>query len=497
MPDTRRQESAPPGRPEPGAGGGSAALPRAVVRPERRPSLAWIVPVLAVVFAGWLVLAAWRERGVAVSVQLTKGHGLKVGDPVRYRGITVGEVRDLTLGRDLRVVEASVRLRPRATALARAGTRFWVVRPRLRLSGIEGLETLLGPRYLAVMPAAVASGDAPRQREFIALAEPPVVTDVEPGDLEIVLEATRRGSVRRGAPVTYRQIRVGTVLSVGLASDGSIVEARVHIRTPYRSLIRSGTRFWDVGGVRADFGLGGLSVEIESLQDLLMGGIALATPGPDEAGSEVHTGHRFPLDAEPEASWLEWEPNVPIGSSLLPPGSTRPRLLRASIGWKQGFIVKGTHTRRGWVLQTERGLLGPADLLAPQLGRTADRETIEIEVAGKSLPLEGEPAWTAGGLARLDATVSDRPWPQRLMRAASGPEDCIAVADPGAAPIPLAASRLVPVPGGWLVDAAVSIDALWHGAGVVSRADGRLVGILLVDNDDVRVALIETAAGTR
>ena len=270
-----------------------------------------------------------------------------------------------------------------------------------------------------------------------------------------------------------------------------------NLEEPYRSLIRSRTLFWDAGGIRADFGLGGLSVEIESLQDLLMGGIALATPGPDEAGAEVQTGHRFPLDAEPEASWLEWEPNVPIGSSLLPPGSTLPRLLRATIGWKQGFIVKGTRTRRGWVLQTERGLLGPADLLAPQLGRTADRETIEIEVAGKSLPLEGEPAWTAGGLARLDATVSDRPWPERLVRAASEPEDCIAVADPGAAPIPLAASRLVPASGGWLVDAAVSIDALWHGAGVVSRADGRLVGILLVDDDDVRVALIETAPGTQ
>ncbi len=215
MNDTERQESASQGRPEPGAGGGSAvvpgALPRANVRPERRLSLAWIVPLLAVGLAGWLVLTAWRERGVVVSVQLPEGHGLKVGDPVRFRGIMVGEVRDLVLGRDLRVVEASVRLRPRATGLARAGTRFWVVRPRLRLSGIEGLETLLGPRYLAVMPAADGFEDTPRQREFVALAEPPVVTDVEPGDLEIVLEATRRGSIRRGAPVTYRQIRVGTV----------------------------------------------------------------------------------------------------------------------------------------------------------------------------------------------------------------------------------------------------------------------------------------------
>ena len=40
------------------------ALPKAALQRERRLSLAWLVPVVALVLAGGLVFAAWRERGL-------------------------------------------------------------------------------------------------------------------------------------------------------------------------------------------------------------------------------------------------------------------------------------------------------------------------------------------------------------------------------------------------------------------------------------------------
>ena len=76
-------------------------IPRAVLKPQRRISLAWIVPVVALVLAGWLGVRAWSGRGVMVTVLLDEGHGLKVGDEVRYRGTTVGAVRAVELAGDL------------------------------------------------------------------------------------------------------------------------------------------------------------------------------------------------------------------------------------------------------------------------------------------------------------------------------------------------------------------------------------------------------------
>ncbi|MCP3904926.1 MAG: MCE family protein [Planctomycetes bacterium] len=470
-------------------------LPRAAVRPERRLSAAWLIPLAALVLAGWLGLSAWWQRGVVITVQLPAGHGLKIGDPVRYRGITVGEVRDLRLARNLDHVTVTVGLQKDADALARAGSRFWVVRPRLRLTQVEGLETLLGPRYLAVVPPAPGSaGDAAprRQRDFVGLTEPPVVQRIEPGDLEIVLEAPRRGSLSPGAAVTYRQLHIGHVLSVGLASDGGAIEARVHVRKAFRQLIRQNSRFWDSGGVRTDLSLTGLTLELDSLEALLAGSVAVATPPPDEAGGHVLTGHRFSLAEKADDEWLEWAPQIAVGSSLLPPGAMLPQPLRATIRWKQGLLFKKRRSLGGWVLQTTNGLLGPTDLLSAQRGSNTEPGSVSLEVAGRDIALPDTPAWSSNGVATLDVTVGETMWPASRIRMPSEPEDCIAVADPAGPPFPLAAARLTPTDGpAWIADPAISLDESWHGACVLSRRDGLLVGVLIIEDELVRVSLLK------
>lgn len=466
-------------------------LPQATVRPERRLTWAWLVPLAALLLAGWLGFSAWRARGTVVTVIFAEGHGLKVGDPVRFRGANVGVVREIALGEELETIRVQIALRSEADRLARAGSRFWIVRPELRISGVEGLETLLGPKYINVL-APDRETAASRLREFVGLDDPPVVASIAPGDLEIVLAAPRRGSLSRGAPVTYRQVRVGTVLSVGLSSDGGLVEARVHVLQPYRTLVRAGTRFWDAGGVRGEFGLSGLQVEIGSLEQVVAGGVALATPPVDEAGPAVRTGHRFALAETAEEDWLRWTPAVAVGSNLLPPGAVLPHPLRATIEWRRGFLIKGARRRTGWVLQTPRGLLGPPDLLTADPDDRAERESIHLEVAGRAVPLTPAAITAAAGLTRLDTQVSDAVWPETSVRVAETPEDCIAVGDPAASPVPLAASRLrADGARRWVVDPAVSLDPTWHGACVLSRRDGALVGMLLIEDERVTVALVD------
>jgi paraquat-inducible protein B len=456
-------------------------VPTAVLKPRRRVSLAWIVPAVAVLAAAWLAVGAWRGRGVPVRVLLDRGYGLRVGDEVRYRGVPVGEIRAIELDETGTGIRVTAALHGRAEGLARGGSRFWVVRPQLGLSRVEGLETLIGPRYLAVLP-----GDGPPRRNFVGLTEPPVVERQEPGDLEIVLTASEKGGLRRGAPVIFRQVRVGTVLSVGLASDGGAVEARLHVDKAYAQLIREGTRFWDVGGIEATMGITGVTLEMESLEALLAGGVALATP--PEAGDVVRTGHRFALESEPPDDWVEWNPMAVIGSHLLPPGAPLPAPLRARSGWMKGRWISRKRSFQGWVLQTDEGLLGPVDLLKAE--EDADRETAVLEVAGAELPLLVAPTWEEDGLALLADRVGDAVWPCRRCRSATVPEDCLAVGDPTATPLPLAASRLTAAGDGWAVDPAVSVDESWHGAAVVARKDGYLIGLLLVEKGQARVGLL-------
>ncbi len=185
-PSPKAAPSSPPSPAGPGQDSGKPAggvaarggLPGAVLRDERRLSAIWLVPILALALAGWLGFRAWSQRGVFVTVHLAEGHGLKPGDAVRYRGITVGEVRRVELADGLDGIVVTAGLRRQADELARGGSRFWVVRPQVGPGGVAGLETLLGPRYMEVLP-----GNGGRQHRFIGLAEPPAVERIEPGDL--------------------------------------------------------------------------------------------------------------------------------------------------------------------------------------------------------------------------------------------------------------------------------------------------------------------------
>lgn len=467
--------------------------PTAILKPQRS-AWAWLLPIAAAIFAIWLGWKAWSMRGVPISVQLEDGAGLKAGGEVRCRGIMVGTIEEIVLLPHAQGVRVHARLHPSARHLAVSGSRFWVVRPQLQLTRIAGLETLIGPRYLAVVPPPQSDKSHRAQREFIGLSNAPLVETTQPGDLEVILQAQQRGSLHPGAPVTFRQTRIGTIRSVGITSDGGAVEARAYIQQPFVSLIRPNTRFWDVGGIQAKLGLTGLSIEVESAEALLAGGVAIATPPPQAAGGDVvRTGHRFNLASKAEEEWLAWQPVVAIGSSLLPAGVTPPTPLRATIGWTQGRwggLMKGQRSVQGWVLQMSEGLLGPADLLKPS--EKADRETVVLEVAGVVVPLAADPEWERNGLALMKASVTTvaPPWPESSRRLATQPEECLVLADPAQEPLPLAASRLTIDGETWKVDAAVPLTASWHGACVLSRADGKLLGLLLVSDDDARIALL-------
>ncbi len=458
-----------------------ATLPRAVPLAGRRSHWPWIVPLLALGLAIFLGREALAKRGPHVHIVALEGHGLKVGDALRYRGIAVGGVRAVELAPTLDAVRIDVELDPRASELARAGSRFWIVRPHLALDEVSGLETVVGARYLAALPGPL---DAPRQDEFVALEDAPVIEGLESAGLEFQLESEQRFGISAGAPIVYRGIRVGTILSAGLASDASQVDLRAYVEPEYAALVRTNSQFWEWGGIELGVGwTGGFHLEMESLRSLLVGGVAFATP--DEPGTSVGTGYRFPLNATPEPEWMEWQPQLPVGSVLLPEGATLPHPLRVTRRWKGGLLVLGRErSRSSWGIVIEDGLVGPRSVVGPPDEKDAEAT---LELAGWSV-VPGTPLAEVGELVRIPLDGrGEIVWPRRRVRALAGSEDVLVCADPGSAPVPVAASR---VDGHGVLQASLSFDETWSGAAVVARSDGALVGLLLIDQGKARIAPI-------
>ena len=274
----------------------SAAEPE--IRSGRRLSAVWLVPIVALVAAGWVAWRALAESGPTVEITFKTAEGLEAGrTPVKYKDVQVGMVNAirLTEGLDAVIVEAA--LNAELSDYATDQTRFWVVRPRISSGGVSGLGTLFSGAYVAMDPSA----DGRRTRQFQGLEDPPVVTQDEPGT-HFRLQAPGLGSLSLGAPVYFREIRAGEVVSYELAEDGRFVELRIFVRAPYDQFVNTNTRFWQAGGVNVQLGAEGLTVETGSLATMLIGGVTFDTPPSVRAGDAVEEDRLFPLFRSRRAS---------------------------------------------------------------------------------------------------------------------------------------------------------------------------------------------------
>ncbi|MGH8354299.1 MAG: MlaD family protein [Pseudomonas sp.] len=249
------------------------------------------------------------QQGVEVQIRLDSGDGLRPGTPVRYKGLDVGKVERIELTEDLQAVVLHARITAAAERIARAGTQFWVIKPELGLVRTANLETLVSGQYLEVQPAAKG---APAQTQFTALQQAPTLATRETG-LPLVLSAPRRGSIKPGVPVTYREVAVGKVTGFELGPSADRVLIRILIEPRYAALVRGGSRFWNASGFGVDIGLfKGAKIRTESVETLLEGGIAFATPDGERMGAPAKAGQTFALFDEANEEWLQWAPKIAL-----------------------------------------------------------------------------------------------------------------------------------------------------------------------------------------
>jgi len=245
------------------------------IRKKRRVSFIWIVPIVAAGLVFYLGYDALVQRGPEITLHFKTAEGLNAQQTVlKYKAVPLGIVTDVDLGRDHTDVTVHVRTQRSARFALTDHARFWVVRPRLSISNIASLETIVSGAFIAVDPGP-PGGKV--QRTFTGLEEPPGVTSDEPGRT-FDLEASRIGSLSEGAPVFYRDVIVGSMLRYDLGDSPGPVSLRVFVRSPYDKLVHPDTLFWNASGISLKTGSDGIHLELESIQALLSGGIAFETP---------------------------------------------------------------------------------------------------------------------------------------------------------------------------------------------------------------------------
>ena len=247
---------------------------QAVIR-RRRFAPIWLVPIVAASISVYLAVAYLADRGPLITITFKSADGITAQQTeVKHKAVSLGLVEDVRLSKDMTHVVVHVRMNRQGAAILTDHAHFWVVRPRLTPGSISGLETLVSGAYIEVDP-----GDAGGAlvNSFTGLEDPPGVRSDEPGTT-FVLNAARLGSLGPGAPVFFRDVTVGEVLSYDLGETMALAKIKVFVRQPYDRFVHENTHFWNTSGLSVSFGSQGIHFELESLQALLSGGVAFETP---------------------------------------------------------------------------------------------------------------------------------------------------------------------------------------------------------------------------
>lgn len=291
-------DSPPPGTPAPSGSDSPPPAARAIVKRSRPWNAVWLIPLVTLLLAGWLVWEHYRSQGVLAHIRFETAANIESGSTeVRCRSVRIGVVESVQLAADLQSVVVDIRIDPDADTLLRKGTRFWVVRPQFSAASVSGLSTLIRGSYIELDP-----GEGPEAvTHFDGLEAAPVTKSSVPG-LRLTLTADRAGSLSAGSPIYYNGFEVGKVELRTFDVTTRRTRLSIFISEPYAPLVNENTCFWNTGGIDVSAGAEGFRLRTPSVQAMLAGGISFGVPSGSVPGPPVEDGTEFALFADEAAT---------------------------------------------------------------------------------------------------------------------------------------------------------------------------------------------------
>jgi paraquat-inducible protein B len=264
-----------------------------VLRQRGGLSWAWLFPLIALGAAGWMYWDHVNSMGPEIQIRFADAPGIEEGKTsLIYRGVVAGKVTDVNLNDALDEAVVHVRLEKFAAGLAVDTTSFWIEHAELSLHGATGLSSLIRGNSIRAR-----KGTGKRRMRFTGEESSPVL-DAEATAVNIRLESEQTDTLDRGAPVTFRGVRVGRVRQQSLSPEGKPF-IDIEVEEGKSDLLKSSSRFWTVPAFSVTVGPGGIKLDLAGLDTLIQGAVAFddfgvpGAPLEDGAVAQLLDGERM------------------------------------------------------------------------------------------------------------------------------------------------------------------------------------------------------------
>ncbi|WP_166368628.1 intermembrane transport protein PqiB [Psychromonas sp. SA13A] len=250
------------------------------IKKQNSISAIWIVPIVALVIALWMLFQFINNKGPEITIIMPTAEGINIGKTeIKSLNVKVGMVTDITLSENYDHIKIKAQMNKDTERMLNDKTQFWVVKPRVGSAGISGLETILSGAYIQIQPGESTT----KKLDFTALELPPI-TPLSSKGVRVLLSHAKAGKLNIGDPVSYQGFTVGRVekTSFDLAEKKALYQ--LFIFEPYDGLLLSGSQFWLTSGIDVKLNADGFNVQVDSLQSLLSGGVTFGIPAGEDVG---------------------------------------------------------------------------------------------------------------------------------------------------------------------------------------------------------------------
>lgn len=220
-----------------------------------------------------------------------------------YKGVKVGKVTSVYLNSKEQVV-VKAQIFENFSSFAKKGTIFFLKKPKISLEEVSNV----GSTVMAVNIGIIQSKSSTYSTSFKGYDKMPSVEKSQYGKIFKVI-SPYASSVNEGAPVYYKNVKIGKVNKIDLSSDASKVIMDCLIYDKYAKFIRKNSEFYDISGFSMKFSLFSESyVESNTFTSILKGGLVVVTPVLYERKATIKD--RFILHKDLRKDWQEISPSI-------------------------------------------------------------------------------------------------------------------------------------------------------------------------------------------
>ncbi|MDH5465222.1 MAG: MlaD family protein, partial [Thiovulaceae bacterium] len=226
---------------------------QSVRKPKSSILIIWIIPFIALIIAASLIAKHFLDKGEEITIVFKGAEGFTIGKtPLNYKGIKVGIVSNIKINeKNSREFLVTVTVDNSAVSLIeKKGTKFWKVEPKISLSEVSGLSTIISGSYIEMLPGKGTFRELNRRDYFIAERSKPIASYQDGFFINLQSD---RGDLSDGAPLLYEKYAIGKVVKKELKKEKFLYT--IFVNEKYGDLIKEDSHFWNVSSVEFEAAL--------------------------------------------------------------------------------------------------------------------------------------------------------------------------------------------------------------------------------------------------